>query len=172
MEEQQLPEGAESPKGSRKDGLLMLLVALPRGPCATSAVPMRNSNHFWTHSSGSPAGSGMLPAFPISPRSSPSLPAGDPSRARQFRQPQPRASRDFVSAAACFLLQGLGSGAFGTTPLLARVSCLSIPLGINPAPAKQDKGHKGWGWSLAHPYTPQFLFPNKDHPFPHLQEHF
>lgn len=139
------PRGSRKPKGEQKGWFIDV-----------SAVPTRNSNHFWTQASGSPAGSGMLPAFPISPWSSPSLPAGDPRRA-QLRQLQPGAGGDFVSAAACLEPQGLDSGTFGTNPLLARVSWLSVPLGITPAPAKREKGNKGWGQNLAHPYnSPSF----------------
>lgn len=137
----------EEPKGERRDGLLMLLLALlwEPPPCAASTIPTRNTNHFWTQASGSPVGGWMLPVFPISLRSSPSLPVGDPSQARWLQEPQPRAGGDFVSAAAPLEPQGLDSGVFGMTPPLARVSWLSIPLGINPAPAKREEGDKGWG---------------------------
>lgn len=110
--------GAPAPRGSGK----------PRGEqegrfIDALTVPKRNSNHFWTQASSSPAGSGMLPVFPIS---HPCWWVGSPSPG-------------LAGISLVLLLIWSGEAwihPFGRTPLLARSSWLSILLGTDPSPAK------------------------------------
>lgn len=57
--------GALAPRGEHKGRFINALT-----------VPKMNSDHSWTQASGSPAGSGMLPVFPISHPCWSVIPAG------------------------------------------------------------------------------------------------